>query len=418
MKDTDKDASEAVIEGKATVRSGRKKMSDKNSARKKTTAGNKQSGSDAQSNFDTDTTADYKTEKIEHRFSQIRILFSPRNLRWLLVFALVFFAIWVWISGKNTFFSTKDSQQLALTLEEVKHRSEEFERVLAQLQKQIGILETEIVMFKEQEARPIEDERLGVISSELRDLEAMFEKLNQKMASTRSVNVKTTKTDWLEIEKINYFIDILWIDSQTGRDLTRYPQLIQSFKTIYVNNNTLKGYFNSVDIALSGNLSSHNSLLVELNDFLMEGLVQSNMSKNLLFSKQGKEEKNGDITVVDTSNNLSWKKYFSGLVKLRKIPEENSPPEMSLPQNGNLRQKYEENLTKQLISQESYFMETVSQAISELTKLLDKGETALSSEQAKVLNLHLTQLKSRQSVDQMINDIFKNQEIKSAREDK
>ena len=122
MKDTDKDASEAVIEGKATVRSGRKKMSDKNSARKKTTTGNKQSGSDAQGNFDTDTTADYKTEKIERRFSQIRILFSPRNLRWLLVFAIAFFAIWVWISGKNTFFSTKDSQQLALTLEEVKHR--------------------------------------------------------------------------------------------------------------------------------------------------------------------------------------------------------------------------------------------------------------------------------------------------------
>ena len=89
-------------------------------------------------------------------------------------------------------------------MEEVKHRLEEFERVTVQLQKQIGILETEIVMFKEQKARPIQDERLGVISSELRDLEAMFEKLNKKMASTQSVNVKTTKTDWLEIEKINH----------------------------------------------------------------------------------------------------------------------------------------------------------------------------------------------------------------------
>ena len=175
---------------------------------------------------------------------------------------------------------------------------------------------------------------------------------------------------------------------------------------------------NSVDTALRGNLSSHSSLLVELNGFLVENLDQPKKSKNLVVFYQGKEEKNADIVNTTKSNDLSWKQYFAGLVKLRKISDENSLSELNQSQNGDLKLISEDNITKQIISQKSYFMETVSQAIFYLTTLLDKDETALSSEQIKVLNLYLTQLKSRQNVDQMINDIYQNQGTKSAREDK
>ena len=400
MKDTDrdKDASETVIEGKATVRSGRKKMSDKNFGRKKTYAGHKQTDSGNAGDFNSDTTSDYKNRLIKNRFYQLGKLFSPKNVSWFLVILFALFAGWFWISGKHMFFFTRDSQQLTSILNEAREWSLDSQRLLVNLQKQLVILETEIAILKEQQAKQIQDERLGEISSELSVLKSMFEKLNKKMAATQSVNVKATMTKWLEIEKINYFLDILWIDSQTGRDLTRHLQLIEDFKTIYINDNTLKDYLNSVDTALRGNLSSHSSLLIELND--------------------GKEERNEDIVNTTKSNDLTWKEYFAGLVKLRKISEENSLTGLSQPQNGDLNQKTEQNIAKQLISQESYIIETVSQAISYLTALLDKGETVLSSEQITVLNLHLTQLQSRQGVDQMINDIYHNQRTKPAREDK
>ena len=420
MKDTDrdKDASETVIEGKATVRSGRKKMSDKNFGRKKTYAGHKQTDSGNAGDFNSDTTSDYKNRLIKNRFYQLGKLFSPKNVSWFLVILFALFAGWFWISGKHMFFFTRDSQQLTSILNEAREWSLDSQRLLVNLQKQLVILETEIAILKEQQAKQIQDERLGEISSELSVLKSMFEKLNKKMAATLSVNVKATMTKWLEIEKINYFLDILWIDSQTGRDLTRHLQLIEDFKTIYINDNTLKDYLNSVDTALRGNLSSHSSLLVELNGFLVENLNQPKKSKNLLFLNDGKEERNEDIVNTTKSNDLTWKEYFAGLVKLRKISEENSLTGLSQPQNGDLNQKTEQNIAKQLISQESYIIETVSQAISYLTALLDKGETVLSSEQITVLNLHLTQLQSRQGVDQMINDIYHNQRTKPAREDK
>ena len=418
MKDTDKDASETVIEGKATVRSGRKKMSDKNTGRKKTYAGYKQTDSDNVGDFNSDTTTDYKNKQIKNKFSRIGKLFSLKNVSWFLVILFALFTSWVWISGKNTFFLTKDSQQLISILNETRDRSLNSQRLLGKLQKQIVILETEIAILREQQAEQIQDERLSKISSELSVLEALFEKLNKKMSATQSVNGKTTMTEWLEIEKINYLLDILWIDSQTGRDLTRYPQLIESIKTTNIKDNTLKDYLNSVDTALKGNLSSHSSLLVELNGFLVESLNQAKISKNLLVFNHGKEVRNEDLVNITKSNDLTWKKYFAGLVKLRKISKENSLSELSQPQNGDLEQKSEQNEKKLQTSQESYFIETVSQATFYLSKILDNGETALSSELVTAFNLHLTKLKSRQSVDQMINEIYQNQGTKSVREDK
>ena len=76
MKDTDKDASETVIEGKATVRSGRKKMSDKNTGREKAYAGHQQTESDNVGDFNSDTTTDYKNKQIKNKFSRIGKLFS------------------------------------------------------------------------------------------------------------------------------------------------------------------------------------------------------------------------------------------------------------------------------------------------------------------------------------------------------
>ena len=156
----------------------------------------------------------------------------------------------------------------------------------------------------------------------------------------------------------------------------------------------------------------------DLNHFLVLNLAKQKKSNRTFSLSQGKDENKQDEIVTSVSSDFSWKQYFAGLVKLRKISEENSSSESNKFQNGDLEQKSEENIKKQLISREVKLVGTISQAITYITALLDEGEDAITAKQKTFLNLHLTKLKSRQRVDKIVNDIYQNQVKKPVRENK
>ena len=63
-------------------------------------------------------------------------------------------------------------------------------------------------------------------------------------------------------------------------------------------------------------------------------------------------------------------------------------------------------------------IETMSEAISYLTLVLDNGNSELTSEQINKINFYLVQIKSRLQVDKMIDDIYQSQGISFLREEK
>ena len=63
-------------------------------------------------------------------------------------------------------------------------------------------------------------------------------------------------------------------------------------------------------------------------------------------------------------------------------------------------------------------IETMSEAISYLTLVLDNGNSELNPEQITKLNFYLVQIKSRLQVDKMIDDIYQSQGILFSREEK
>ena len=63
-------------------------------------------------------------------------------------------------------------------------------------------------------------------------------------------------------------------------------------------------------------------------------------------------------------------------------------------------------------------IETVSEAISYLTLVLDNGNSGLNPEQINKLNFYLVQIKSRLQVDKMIDDIYQSQGMLFSREEK
>ena len=63
-------------------------------------------------------------------------------------------------------------------------------------------------------------------------------------------------------------------------------------------------------------------------------------------------------------------------------------------------------------------IETMSEAISYLTLVLDNGNSELNSEQINKINFYLVQIKSRLQVDKMIDDIYQSQGISYLREEK
>jgi hypothetical protein len=104
-------------------------------------------------------------------------------------------------------------------------------------------------------------------------------------------------------------------------------------------------------------------------------------------------------------------------VKFQKISEENDFSEISKNKEREIVTT-KEGVAKLSTSLKPKSIETMSEAISYLTLVLDNGNSELNSEQINKINFYLVQIKSRLQVDKMIDDIYKSQGISFLREEK
>ena len=418
MKDNEKDASEAVIEGEAVIRPGRKKVSSKSPSRKKTSTNEKQFESELSENVDNDANADNQSKNNQYGSSQIRKLFSLRNISVLIVFISAIAGGWIWTSNKNLIPAPQESPKLSSILDEATERLLETEKQLNEFKMQIKILESEIEMVKEQIGQQTQDDTLGSVSSQLSQLRNMFDDLDSNMAPPQIQTVAVEELSSLNAKRIIHLIEVLWLDSQIGRDLTTYPSVIQKLKKIYADENELFDYLGLVDSALSGNLSSHAIMLFNLNRDLSEDMGNAETSKSVSsLNKKTDSEKEQDEFIAQESDSFSWAQYFAGLVKFQKISEENDSSKISKNKEREIVTA-KEGVAKLSTSLKPKSIETMSEAISYLTLVLDNGNSGLNPEQINKLNFYLVQIKSRLQVDKMIDDIYQSQGMLFSREEK
>ena len=418
MKDNEKDASEAVIEGEAVISPGRKKVSSKSPGRKKTSANEKPLESELSENVDNDSKVDNQSKNNQYGSSQIRKLFSLRNISVLIVFISAITGGWIWTSNKNLIPAPQESPELSSILDEATERLLETEKQLNEFKMQINILESEIEMLKEQIGQQTQNDTLGSVSSQLSQLRNMFDELDSNMAPPQIQTVAVEKLSSLKAKRIIHLIEVLWLDSQIGRDLTTYPSVIQKLKKIYADENELYDYLGLVDRALSGNLSSHAIMLFNLNRDLSEDMGNAETSKSVSsLNKKTDSEKEQDEFIAQESDSFSWAQYFAGLVKFQKISEENDSSKISKNKEREIVTA-KEGVAKLSTSLKPKSIETMSEAISYLTLVLDNGNSELNPEQINKLNFYLVQIKSRLQVDKMIDDIHQSQGMLFSREEK
>ena len=108
---------------------------------------------------------------------------------------------------------------------------------------------------------------------------------------------------------------------------------------------------------------------------------------------------------------------MKSIVKFQKISEENDSSEISKNKEREIVTATE-GVAKLSTSLRPKSIETMSEAISYLTLVLDNGNSELNSEQINKLNFYLVQIKSRLQVDKMIDDIYQSQEMLFSREEK
>ena len=418
MKDNEKDASEAVIEGEAVISPGRKKVSSKSPSRKKTSANEKPSESELSENVDNDSNVDNQSKNNQYGSSQIRKLFSLRNISVLIVSISAIAGGWIWTFNKNLIPAPQESPKLSSILDEATERLLETENQLNEFKMQINILESEIEMLKEQIGQQTQDDTLGSVSSQLSQLRNMFDELDSNMAPPQIQTVAVEELSSLKATRIIHLIEVLWLDSQIGRDLTTYPSVIQKLKKTYADENELYDYLVLVDRALSGNLSSHAIMLFNLNRDLSKDMGNAGTSKSVSsLNKKTDSEKEQDEFIAQESDSFSWAQYFAGLVKFQKISEENDSSKISKNKEREILTA-KEGVAKLSTSLKPKLIETMSEAISYLTFVLDNGNSELNSEQINKINFYLVQIKSRLQVDKMIDDIYQSQGILFSREEK
>ena len=104
-------------------------------------------------------------------------------------------------------------------------------------------------------------------------------------------------------------------------------------------------------------------------------------------------------------------------MKFQKISEENDSAEISKNKEREIVTA-KEGVAKLSTSLKPKSIETMSEAISYLTLVLDNGNSELNPEQINKLNFYLVQIKSRLQVDKMIDDIYQSQGMLFSREEK
>jgi hypothetical protein len=380
MQDPDKDASETVIEGEAIPRSGRKKASGNKSNH------THQSGS-----------------------SSARTLFSLRNLIGFFMFALAAIAGGYWVLN-NVMPPSQDSLKLSTTLNEVTERTLQTQQQLAELQDQVENLKTNIGSLEEYVEAEAQDVSPDTLLAQLNDLEARLEGLGNEISRTQIEGSKPLENINFGSHQITQFLDSLWLDSQTGKSLAIYRPLIETLKSNLVEDKSDE-VVRSIEQALSGNLSSHARLLTELNRQISEVTWGSATYDKILKPTDKPKIKTDKIEDTSELSELSWADYLAGLFNLRKLSNDNAVQSDSEDRRG-IRDEASQKLllsdANQLLLRANKIPETLSEAIMYLKDFLDNDTSNISSQQLSKLNRHLSQIKSRQQVDEIITEIYQN----------
>ena len=379
MKDQDKDASETVIEGKATPRPGRKKVSGKKN--------NHTHVSDS---------------------SPTRRLFSLRNLIGFSLFALAATVGGYWVLN-NLIPPSQDSLELSKTKNEITERTLQTRQQLTGLQEQVDKLEAKIgnleAYFEEEKTSM----RPDTILVQLNNLETRFEDLSNEMSRIKMEGSEHLERKNFGAHEVKQFLDSLWLDSQTGKSLAIYPQLIDTIKSYSVEDKPDEVLL-AIEQALIGNLSSHTRLLNDLN-YQISVVIKDSVAYNKT-DKLKDQQKIKIVRIENTSkvSDPSWAQFFANLLNLRKLPHDSTLVSDSEEREESTRDKAAQ---KSLLSGANQSMkyskkipETLSGAIVYLNEVLDNDTSNISSQHLSKLNDYLYQTKSRQQVDKMINEIY------------
>ena len=385
MQDPDKDASETVIEGEAIPRSGRKKASGNKSNH------THQSGS-----------------------SSSRTLFSLRNLIRFFMFALAAIAGGYWVLN-NVMPLSQNSLKLSKTLNELTEHTLQTQQQLAELKDQVDNLKINIGSLEEYFETDAQDVSPDTLLVQLNVLEARLEDLGYEISRTQIESSKPLENINFGSHHIKQFLDSLWLDSQTGKNLSIYRPLIDTLKSNLVEDKSNE-VVRSIEQALSGNLSSHARLLNELNYQISEVTRGSDAYDKILKPTDNpkimtdREIKTNIIEDTSELSELSWADYFASLFNLKKLSHDNALKSDIDDRRGIMDEASQKKPllsdANQLLQRTNKIPETLSEAIMYLKDFLDNDTSNISSQQLSKFNRHLSQIKSRQQVDKIITEIY------------
>lgn len=385
MQDPDKDASETVIEGEAIPRSGRKKAS-----------GNK------------------GNHTHQSGYSSSRTLFSLRNLIGFFMFTLAAIAGGYWVLN-NVMPLSQNSLKLSKTLNELTERTLQTQQQLAELKDQVDNLKINIGSLEEYFETDAQDVSPDTLLVQLNVLEARLEDLGYEISRTQIESSKPLENINFGSHQIKQFLDSLWLDSQTGKNLSIYRPLIDTLKSNLVEDKSNE-VVRSIEQALSGNLSSHARLLNELNYQISEVTRGSDAYDKIIKPTDNpkimtdREIKTNIIEDTSELSELSWADYFASLFNLKKLSHDNALQSDIEDRRGIMDEASQKKPllsdANQLLQRANKIPETLSEAIMYLKDFLDNDTSNISSQQLSKFNRHLSQIKSRQQVDKIITEIY------------
>ena len=409
MQDSEKEASEAVIEGKAKVRAGRKKSYHNPIDENETV-------------LDEEFAEEFAGDDAQEKPFVNKVFTTFSVIKWGVFIAITISVIGsaIWVFNTPILFTIQDNQDSKVTIDILSQELLESGQQRALLASQIDDLATQITKINNQQqnaASPISSDALDTILLKIEHIESRLDKLQLQTNQTPLVISNAEDSTKLGSAQAFEFLKILWMDSQTGRNLSLFPSRLENLQKTYRFNDNATIMLSSIRGALQGNLASHDRVLSELNNELIiiyKGSADFGLreiQKNQ--PELGTENSNRSTNESDIIQkpNFPLISYLAELVNLRKLSDENNVITQNQDQDQNQNQatkQISDDTQKDLSPKSPMLPATLPQAIKTLMALNLGENKKISSENKIKLELLLEQIQSRQKVDAMIDDVHRN----------
>ena len=422
MQDSEKEASEAVIEGKAKVRAGRKKSYHNPIDENETVLD--------ETVLDEEFAEEFAGDDAQEKPFVNKVFTTFSVIKWGVFIAITISVIGsaIWVFNTPILFTIQDNQDSKVTIDILSQELLESGQQRALLASQIDDLATQITKINNQQqnaASPISSDALDTILLKIEHIESRIDKLQLQTNQTPLVISNAEDSTKLGSAQAFKFLKILWMDSQTGRNLSLFPSRLENLQKTYRFNDNATIMLSSIRGALQGNLASHDRVLSELNNELIiiyKGSADFGLreiQKNQ--PELGTENSNRSTNESDIIQkpNFPLISYLAELVNLRKLSDENNVITQNQDQDQDQNQNQNQNQNqaikqisddtqKDLSPKSPMLPATLPQAIKTLMALNLGENKKISSENKIKLELLLEQIQSRQKVDAMIDDVHRN----------